>query len=393
MKITNVTHSFLPDSVGGRENYVYNLAEGLGRKGYEIEVLTCGNGLLQKTHSTMYGHFTAYYFSSFNFPLKIATYRISLTMCARLLTDDTALIHAHDIHHFTTFIAAIAAKLRRKPLIITEHGYPSRPLEGPFNWVMKAYELAIIPVVNRFCQRFVATSNFIGQELASRYHVDPRKISILHNAVDPTPYAKPDRSFLDAFPITRQAFILTVGRQTKVKGFQHLIRAFEEVSKNHPEQMLVIVGPPAEYSTYLHELVKSLKLQQKVLFTGPIEYGKVISAIWLSRMVVIPSLYEPFGLIALEALSSGTPVIASKVGGLQEIIKDGVNGFLVKPGSEEELRDRIELLLADGNISRKFRENSRMTLQRFDWNRFLLAMEKIYRDQLGLDEISSAAIR
>jgi len=381
MKISLVTHSFLPDSVGGRESYVYNLAEGLGRRGHEVKVFTCANGLFQRTYLKSYDHFTAYYFPTFNLHLGIATYRISWAMCAGLVGDDADIIHAHDLHHFTTLIASVAASLRRKPLIVTEHGYP--PLRGLVNWIMMTYEHAIIPLINRSCARIIAISKFIARELIGKYHVNPRKIVTVPNAIDPSQYVNSGRNFSEDYSLRTKRLILAVGRQTEVKGFQFLIEAFARISDEYPDTMLVLVGPRTPYSINLHNLASTLKLEGRVLFTGPLAFEEVVSAISSAEMVVIPSLYEPFGIIGLEALCCKTPVIASKVGGLSEIFEDHYNGFLVEPGNESELRDRMCMLLNDGHTCQKFRRNSQATLRKFDWNRFVESMEEIYRDQIA----------
>lgn len=376
MRITLVTQSMYPDSIGGREKYVYYLADALGKRGHKVKVFTCMETF--QTKIKKYKNFSVYYFPSFDIPLKPALYRIPVLMLAKLLNDDADVIHAHDLHHLTTFECALIAKLKNKPLIVTEHGYP--PLEGLTGFLIKVYDKTLLRLIKKNSSKIIGVSNFISGELHSRYNVDPKKILTVHNALDTNDFTDHNYEFRRKYHLQKKRIILGVGRLTKEKGFQHLIHAFKKISREYPDTILVIIGPYRGYKIALDKLVKRLGLNQKVIFTGPLEDKMVKSALNCCEMVVIPSKYEPFGLVALEAMNFKKPVIASSIGGLTEILTDGVNSLLVEPGDYREIEEKMEMLLEDKNVKYSLTKNSNDALQKFNWKSFIEKMEKIYEE-------------
>lgn len=376
MKITLVTHSMYPDSIGGREKYVYYLADALGRRGHVVKVFTCRGNFRSKVKK--YKNFTVYYFPSIDIPLKPALYRIPVIMPLKLLRDDADVIHAHDIHHLTTFECALAARLRKKPLVVTEHGY--HPQDGLIGLLIKIYDRTIVKFIGRSSCKMIGVSDFISNELRLRYKLMPNKTLTIHNAIDTKDFINHSKEFEKKYLLQKNRMILAIGRLTREKGFQYLIMAFKEISKKFPDAVLVIIGPYRSYKIALDKLVKSLGLTEKVIFTGPLEDSMVKSALSSCEMVVIPSKYEPFGLVALEAVRCRKPVIASATGGLSEIFTDGVNGLLVKPEDHEDLAEKIEILLNDKKMRISLVENSKKLLQRFNWKSFLEKMESVYEE-------------
>jgi len=374
MRITLITHSMYPASIGGREKYVYYLADALGKRGHQVKIFTCMETLYSKVKK--YKNFTVYYFPSFDIPLKPALYRIPLALFNKLLREDCDVIHAHDLHHFTTVVCALVSKLKNKPFVVTEHGYP--PSEGLMNFLIRVYDKTLLKFIEKSSFKVIGVSDFISNELRERYDINPVKILTVHNAIDSQNFINHSYEFKKMYGLKNKKIILSVGRQTKEKGFQNLIKAFKKISKKYPDRVVVIIGPEKSFKTALNKLVKRLGLTKKVIFTGPLEDKLVKSAINSCEMVVIPSLYEPFGFIALEALSYKKPVIASDTGGLSEIFVHGVNGLLVKPNDYKDLEEKIEVLLSDKRIKNVLVANSKEVLRRFDWKSFIDKMETIY---------------
>lgn len=374
MRITLVTHSMYPESIGGREKYVYYLADALGKLGHEVKVFTCIRAFYSKVKK--YQNFTVYYLPSFDIPLKQARYRIPIALSAKLLLDDSDVVHAHDLHHFTTLVCAIVTKIRNKPLIVTEHGYP--PLYGLMGFLIKIYDKSLVRLIENSTSNIIGVSDFISKELQNRYGIRQSKISTLYNAIDSKNFTSHSYLFKKKYSLRKKKIILSVGRLTREKGFQNLILSFKKISRKFPDTVLVIIGPKTKYKIVLDNLVKKLGLSGKIIFTGPLDDSMVKSAINCCEMVVIPSLYEPFGLIALEALSCKKLIIASNTGGLSEIFVHRVNGLLVKPGDSVDLERKIELLLSDKKMRNTLIQNSGDTLKKFNWNSFIHKMENIY---------------
>jgi len=373
MKITLVTHSMYPESIGGREKYVYYLADALGKKGHEVKVFTCAPVFHSKIQE--YENFNVYYFPSFDIPLQNAKYRIPLAMILKLLQDDSDVIHAQDLHHLTTFTAAVAAKIKGKPLVVTEHGYP--PLGGLMKILIKIYDKTLLKIIGKSSSAIVAVSNFVAREMGERYNLDTRKVITVHNGMYEIDTNVGDE-FVKKYLLKNKKIILGIGRQTKEKGFQYLIVAFKKISEKFPDTILVMIGPKAAYRIVLEGLVKELGISDKVIFTGTLEDELVKSAMKNCEMVVIPSEYESFPFVALESLSYGKPVVAAAIGGLPEIFSHGMNGLFFNPKDENDLAEKIELLLKNEKLKSDIIANSKESLKRFNWKSFIEKIESVY---------------
>jgi glycosyltransferase involved in cell wall biosynthesis len=194
---------------------------------------------------------------------------------------------------------------------------------------------------------------------------------VIYGGADPARYA-PD-------PAQTRAGVLFVGRLTPHKGVDQLLQALPAGA------FLRIVGstghdprlPEREYP----ELLKALAAGQDVEFAGPVADAELPRLYRAARVLVLPSvevtcygrriaISELLGLAVLEAMASGTPVIASHLGGLPEIVEDGVTGFLVPPGDRSALRDRLGQVLADDGLARTLGEQARArVLERYTWDR------------------------
>jgi glycosyltransferase involved in cell wall biosynthesis len=139
-----------------------------------------------------------------------------------------------------------------------------------------------------------------------------------------------------------------VGRLAPEKGVSCLVEAMGKVVKSHPEARLAIVGD-GEERPHLEALSESLGISARVFFLG--SQDNLPSCIAAMDIVVLPSLSEGFGLAAVEAMSAGRPVVASAVGGLVEIIKDGATGFLVPPNDPDALAARLTTILSDPDLA------------------------------------------
>ncbi|MBF0380049.1 MAG: glycosyltransferase family 4 protein [Magnetococcales bacterium] len=137
-----------------------------------------------------------------------------------------------------------------------------------------------------------------------------------------------------------------VGRLSREKGHMVLIRAMAEIIKQIPDIQLLLVGEGSEKESLLKK-ADSLNLSKNIRWLGKKEHNETVAIISLLDLLVVPSLSEGFGLVAVEAMACSTPVLASSVDGLIEIIKDGENGWLVAPGDDGELARKIVALMKD----------------------------------------------
>lgn len=132
----------------------------------------------------------------------------------------------------------------------------------------------------------------------------------------------------------------------------------------------------------LQELVKELDLEERVTFVGKVSNGEVPKYMVASDVFVLPSLSEGFPLVTLEAMASGLPIVATKVGGLPEIVKDGDNGFLIEPKNPEQIAEKVLSLLVDEELREKISRNNQEKAKHYSWENIVERLEEVYRNHL-----------
>ena len=217
----------------------------------------------------------------------------------------------------------------------------------------------------RQSKKIIAIARFGKEEIVKHYKVSPRKITVIYNGVDGEEF-KPENKSLFGADIRRQFHlsaddfvILFVGSGFRRKGLNSLIKAVSLLKEKKVK--LLVVGKDRKMP-YL-KLVKKLGLENKVIFTGGLrETYKLYAA---ADIFVFPTLYEPFGNVCLEALSSGLPLIVSRSSGAAEIITEAKEGFLLdSPGNEEEIARKIKLTF-DEEARKKLSRNARRLAEKF----------------------------
>jgi glycosyltransferase involved in cell wall biosynthesis len=189
---------------------------------------------------------------------------------------------------------------------------------------------------------------------------------------------------------TREPVILFAGVLTPLKGIHHLLHAFAKVAQEFPEVRLEIVGRDenSEYAEELRQKVLRLGLNGRVSFVGEVPQVELANRMRRSRVFVLPSLSEGLGRVVVEAMATGTPVIGSHVGGIPEMVQEGLTGFLVPPGDEEALAERLRWVLkhpqeakAMGHRAREF-ARSFFSLEAYlaGYRRLFNIMEEVLKD-------------
>lgn len=172
--------------------------------------------------------------------------------------------------------------------------------------------------------------------------------------------------------------LLFVGRLVPSKGVEYLIKALVPVSKVYPDLKLLIIGDGPE-AARLKKLTLKLNLKNNIKFLGSQNNQDLPTYYNLADIFIGPSLQEGFGIVFLEALACGTPIIASEVGGIKDIIKANQNGLLIKPADWKELAQKIIELLADKGKSTKLSQTGQKFVQQFSWENNLKKHLQIYQ--------------
>ena len=259
-------------------------------------------------------------------------------------------VHTHHLRSTPSRMAAITARLAGQRLAVTDHGLDGRDWGG------------LLP---RLFDHFLTVSRYSAQTLRA----PPTKTTVIYGGADPR------RFFPD--PTDRRSGVLFVGRLTPHKGLDRLIRALPAGTE------LTCVGtgghdPQPPESGY-GQLLRRLASGRLVTFAGEVADTELPVLYRRAQVVGLPSVHrtcygrevkisELLGLSVLEAMASGTPVVCSRLGGLPEVVQDGITGFLVTPGDVDELHDRIATLLTDARLAARMGSRAReLVFDRFTW--------------------------
>lgn len=180
--------------------------------------------------------------------------------------------------------------------------------------------------------------------------------------------------------------LLFVGRLDPIKGIDLLLESVALLRT--PARLLVVGGDPAGDPEVerLRARAAELGLADRVRFPGAVPQRNLPAYYHAADAVVVSSRYESFGLVAVEALACGAPVVASAAGGLPSIVRDGVNGLLVPWRTPQAFAERIDLLLGDAALARRLRANARASVERLDWQRIGDRMRDLYQDLTAEEE-------
>lgn len=246
----------------------------------------------------------------------------------------------------------------------------------------------------RAADAIVAATPLDRAQMVWHYGADPDRIRVIPCGVDldlfrPQPQVAA-RVRLGLSP--QEQLLLCVGRMEPLKGMDCLIRALALLYTRHPDWRdtvrVILVGGGSEAQPDLwnteQRRLATLRVESgvadRVSFLGAQPQQRLPDYYAAADVVVIPSHYESFGMVALEALACGTPVVASHVGGLSYTIEDGRNGLLVPPDNPEALADRLERLLTDVDLALTLRHAARQRAQSYAWSSVARRMIQLYRE-------------
>ena len=239
--------------------------------------------------------------------------------------------------------------------------------------------------LTRNCHRIIATTEKEKEELIRHYGASPERVSVIPCGVNLDLF-----QFMDKETAKQQLgfgddkILLFVGRIEPLKGIDQLLRAMTYL-QNSQRLRLVIIGGD-EHSQYemkrLQWLSQELHIQGSVTFLGLIEQEKLPCFYSAADVCVIPSYYESFGLVAMESIACGTPVVATNVGGLKSVIHQGETGYVVTNNTPRRLADKIALLLLKPNSDKKTALSIRASVTRFSWSNIAQQIIKECRELL-----------
>jgi N-acetyl-alpha-D-glucosaminyl L-malate synthase BshA len=226
-----------------------------------------------------------------------------------------------------------------------------------------------------------AVSAFLADETAHQLSLQ-RPIVVVPNFIDPDRHERAIPSCIPEKRSERQVTLMHISNFRPLKRLGDVVRIFERVQRRL-DARLMLVGDGPDYGR-TRDLVAELGLADRVHFVGVVD--EVAPLLAAADLLLLPSETESFGLVALEAMASGVPVVASRVGGLPEVVEHGVSGYLAPVGDVEAMADDSLRILSDCEVRKRFGEAARERAVRlFDWHNVVPRYEEIYRKVAGED--------
>jgi N-acetyl-alpha-D-glucosaminyl L-malate synthase BshA len=344
-------------------SFVFDEAKMFVKKGFEVHVVTQHNlgipyeEVMEGVHVHRFkwiepDEFKALvHFKGFIDNLRLISYLISLLFYLIWIVRkyNIDIIHAHSVIP-TGFIGVIVSKFVKKPVFITAHGMDITNFQNhPFYKRLITFSL-----VNS--NKTIAVSEYIAKTMKS-LGSNPENLIILRNTINTNRF-KPLRNLnlRKSYNIEdKEILILFVGYLDVFKGIFELLEAFFELYENNKNLKLMMVGNgPKE--TNLKMKVHEKDLENSVIFTGRIPPVDIHSYYQAADIFVLPSYTDAGGppIVVMEAMACGLPIIGTNVGGIPEGIEDGMNGFIIPPENIDELIKKLNILLKDESLRKKF---------------------------------------
>lgn len=356
MRIAILVNQFPPE-IGGVGISAYNTASSLSKVGHEVHVLTILKEELpkEKIEEGFYIHRIS------RKKIKVFGTILYLTKLLKKLKDiNPDIVHVEGLWMGTP--GYLAKKILKIPYVITGHGsdvyLQSKLLHRRSKFVLKSADAVI------------GLTEHMKKEMEN---ICKKNVFVVPNGINLREFKNLQKLKIDK----RKQRILFVGSLVPVKGIKYLIESMKKITNDYPNAELVIVGDGVD-KYELEKLVIELDLCDSISFVGKVPNHKIGQYMIESDIFVLPSLSEGFGIVLLEAMASGLPIVASNVGGIPSIIQNGVNGFLVDPKNSEKIAEKVLFLLNNEETMIKISQNNKKKVENYDWGKIIMQLENIY---------------
>lgn len=345
MRILMLSWEYPPRIVGGISRVVHDLAQKLGEKGNEVHIVTCWEEGVQEEEMDKFVHVhrvRTYDVQTYNFIDWVLQLNFALLeRCIRLVgeTGGFDILHAHD------WMVAFASRVLKNSwgirLVCTIHATESGRNWGIHN-DMQRYISSVEWWLTYESWKVIVNSEYMNQEVKRLFQLPNDKVCVIPNGVELKKFDgyACDMDFRRTYAQDNEKIIFFVGRLVNEKGAHILLDAMQKILVYYHNVKLVIAGKGPQLD-FLKEKAHVMGIFHKVYFTGYISDDNLNRLYKCVDVAVFPSLYEPFGIVALEGMMANVPVVVSDVGGLGEIVDHGVDGMKSYAGNANSLADSI----------------------------------------------------
>ena len=359
-----------PASVGG---VISNTCKCLGFKGFSFRIfcdtlnplISVSKAKRSNSHDGVEVHRVPYFFKIFR--PRLRNWIKLIWLSANLAFRKGQLVHIY-VNPELVLITILLS--RGKRIIFSVHSPPHTWRGGKWRLALNSADLLLVPSV------------FMKKELSKVFPFAKEKIKVIYNGVNLDLFYPQSKNNSGQRSDRSKVFkIFFAGNLWRVKGVHILIKAASMLSQNGFQIEIAGAFHPDKdmYHYYLKGISKS-----NIRFLGFLNHTMLSKNFADSDIFIVPSLWrEPFGMVIIESMACGTPVIASKIGGIPEIIRHGETGFLIKPGCVRELRERILWCRKNPNALAAMSKNARRRSLDYDWNVISNNLSSIYQEMIN----------
>ena len=383
LSVLMLSWEFPPRIIGGISSHVYELSMALARRNVAVHVVTCdfpGAPENEQVGGVMVHRFN----SKIPSPSFLGwIFSMNQAMAERAIDiindneEQVDIIHAHD-----WLVAEAAVRVKQafsKPLVSTIHATEMGRRSGIHNDYQRTINDVERHLVNQSSE-VICCSYYMAYQVSSAFNVHADRLHVIPNGVNAAKFSGEisTTSVKQHYAKNRERIVSFVGRLVHEKGVHVLIGAVPKVLAAMPEVNFVIVGEGG-MKDYLKKEAWDFGVADHVFFAGFVDEKTLVSIYRASAAAVFPSLYEPFGITALEAMAAKTPVIVTDTGGLAEIVDHEKTGIKVYVDNSDSLAWGILRVLQNPSLAKRIRENGYQTvLSKYDWNAIAETTMKVY---------------
>ncbi len=376
---------------GGLARHVRKLSEALVESGVEVHVLTRGGA--ESPAEEVAGGVTIHRIREPAAPSDLSEFvawveRMNSDMLAAgvELGDQLAfdLVHGHD-----WLVANACDHLARRfdaPLVTTIHATEYGRHQGWVEDHPQTYIHGVERWITNRSQRVIACSAYMREQVADIFGVAEGRITVIPNGIDPSDLPRPDAAELarlrGEFAAPEERLVLLIGRLVYEKGFQLALEAMPRVIEAVPGTRFLVAGS-GTHEKELKRQARELGLMEHGTFLGWIGDDVLHTLYGIADLTVVPSIYEPFGLVALEAMASGCPCIVADTGGLREVVPHEEAGLRFAASDPEALAAVAIRVLSDPELETYLIAEAKEHVRRFDWTDVAAQTAAVYAEIVG----------
>ncbi len=387
MKILMLTWEYPPRIVGGIAKVVYDLSKRLIKDGHEVTVVTYKEGeapYYENDKGVEVYRVDNYMINPNNFIDWIMQLNFNLIAKASEIMNKKGkfdVIHAHD------WLVANAAKTLKTsyniPIVATIHATESGR-NGGIRDEQQRYINDTEWMLTYEASEVIVNSNYMKNEVQRLFGLPFEKINVIPNGINLNIYNGIERNyeFRRKYARDNEKIIMCAGRLVYEKGFQYLIDAAPKILNGYHDAKFIVAGKGGMLNE-LKAKANYLGISDKVYFTGQLTPKELYTMYRCADIAVFPSTYEPFGLVAIEGMYAGTPIVVSDIGGLNEIVEHGVTGMKSYAGNPNSIADSILTLLFDYQLAYNIAKNGKAKVKEtYNWTKIAQDTHFIYQKSI-----------